>query len=358
MKKFILFAGMGLVTILGFQACGSSSDDVVSENRTTSVAQDKENIKKTINGFYDKLNTLDDGDLSKYILYTMFNNTAQEYDDSYLNNVVESFENQYGDVLIDNKLQFASKLGTYTYNNATGAWTKAPNASAVVLKFPSVQNQAAIDGELTLTSYTDTQTSYNSETIWLPKTFNLTLKRSNNTIFSMNLSNVTFDNSTNFSMPISANVQIYASPMTQNIVWQRNSSKDFQLKYAAATPQGPSSEVVANVTLKHADYANISSKDDFKAVSGYVSEGNLKITYSMNVEALAPLNDPTDAQINANSKAEVFYSGQKVGDIVYKTVNGKGEFFIVYFDGTTENTDVYIGDFEEKIKAIFANYIK
>jgi hypothetical protein len=29
------------------------------------------------------------GDLSKFILYSMFNNTAQEFDDSYLNNVVE-----------------------------------------------------------------------------------------------------------------------------------------------------------------------------------------------------------------------------------------------------------------------------
>ncbi|WP_347216697.1 hypothetical protein [Chryseobacterium sp.] len=357
MKKIILFTGIGLATILGIQACGSS-DDAAIENRTTTVAQDKENIKKTINGFYDKLNVLDDGDLSKYIMYTMFNNTAQEYDDSYLNNVIESFENQYGEVLINNKLQFATKLGIYTYNNATGQWAKTGSSTGVVLKFPSVKNQTAVDGELALNSYTDVQTSYNSETIWLPKTFDLTLKRNNNTIFSMNLSNVTFDNSTNFSMPISANIKIFASPWTQTITWQRNSSKEFQFKYNATTPQGVNSEVIANVTLKHADYANISSKDDFKAITGSVTEGNLKITCSMNVEALAAINDPTDTQINANSKAEVSYSGQKVGEIIYKTVNGKGEFFIVYADGTTENTDVYIGDFEQKIKAIFANYIK
>ena len=77
----------------------------------------------------------------------------------------------------------------------------------------------------------------------------------------------------------------------------------------------------------------------------------------MNVEALAPLADPTDAQINNNTKGEVFYLGQKIGDLVYKTVNGEGEFFIVYFDGSSENTDVYIGDFEQKVKAIFANYL-
>ncbi|RXM52789.1 MULTISPECIES: hypothetical protein [unclassified Chryseobacterium] len=357
MKKIILFTGIGLATILGIQACGSS-DDSITENRTTTVAQDKENIKKTINSFYDKLNVLDDGDLSKYILYTMFNNTAQEYDDSYLNNVIESFETQFGEVLINNKLQFATKLGVYTYNNTTGQWAKTGNSTGIVLKFPSVKNQAAVDGELALTSYSDIQTSYNSETIWLPKTFDLTLKRNDNTIFSMNLSNVTFDNSTNFSMPISANIKIFASPWTQTIVWQRNSSKEFQFKYNAATPQGANSEVIANVTLKHTDYANISSKDDFKAVSVSVTEGNLKITGSMNLEALAAINDPTDSQINANSKAQVYYSGQKVGEIIYKTVNGQGEFFIVYADGTTENTDVYIGDFEQKIKAIFANYIK
>ncbi|WP_336690912.1 MULTISPECIES: hypothetical protein [unclassified Chryseobacterium] len=354
MKKIILVAGLGFATILGTQSCSSSTDDSI---HTTTVNEDKANIKKTIDGFYSKLNTMDDGDLSKFILYSMFNNTAQEFDDSYLNNVVEGWENQFGEALINNKLQFANRLGTYTYNNANGTWTKIANSSNVVLKFPSVANSSVIDSELTLSSYTDIQTSYNSEVVWLPKTFNLVLKRSGNTVFSMDLSNVTFDNSTNFSMPISANIQIFASPMTQNIVWTRNSAKDFQFKYNNTIPQGSSSEVIANVILKHSDYANISSKDDFKTISGSIKEGDLKIVATMNVEALAPLADPTDAQINNNTKGEVFYLGQKIGDLVYKTVNGEGEFFIVYFDGSSENTDVYIGDFEQKVKAIFANYL-
>lgn len=355
MKKFILVLGVSFITFLGFQSCGNSVDEQIEH--VTTVEDDKANIKKTINNFYDKLNMLDDGDLSKYVLYTLFNNTAQEYNDSYLNGIVDSFETQYGDALINNKLQFANKVGTYTYNSVNHTWSKTANSSAVILRFPSVQNQSTIDSELTLTSYTDVQTSYDSETVWLPKTFNLSLKRNGNTIFSMNLSNVTFDNSTNFSMPISANIQIFTAPFTHNILWQRNSSKDFQFTYKSSTPQGAVSEIFAKVILKHDDYANISSKDDFKAISGHVSEGNLKITFTMNVEALAPIIDPTDAQINANSKSEVFYNGNKVGDIIYKTINGEGEFFIVYFDGTMENTDVYIGDFEQKIKSIFANYI-
>ncbi len=122
-------------------------------------------------------------------------------------------------------------------------------------------------------------------------------------------------------------------------------------------PQGASSEIIANVVLKHSDYANISSKEDFKTVSGTVREGDLKIVATMNVEALAPIADPTDAQINNNSKAEVFYLNQKIGDIVYKTVNGKSEFFIVYFDGSMENVNVYVADFEQKVRSIFANYL-
>lgn len=354
MKRIIFVAGLGIATLLSTQSCSNSIEDAA---HSTTVSEDKANIKKTIDGFYNKLNKMDDGDLSTFILYSMFNNTAQEYDDSYLNGVVEGWENQFGDALINNKLQFASKLGTYTYNNINGTWSKVANASAVVLRFPSVTNSSTIDSELTISSYTDIETSYNSESIWLPKTFNVVLKRNQNTVFSMNLSNVTFDTSTNFSMPISANIQIFASPMTQNIVWTRNTTKDFQFKYNNSMPQGSSSEIIANVTLKHADYANISSKDDFKTISGSVSEGDLKIVANMNVEALAPLSNPTDAQINNNSKAEVFYLGQKIGDIIYRTVNGKGEFFIVYFDGSMENTDVYVGDFEQKIRAIFANYI-
>jgi len=355
MKKTIFVAGLGIATLFATQSCSTSIDD--SSLHTTTVSEDKSNIKKAIDGFYNKLNKMDDGALSEFILYSMFNNTAQEFDDSHLNNVVEGWENQFGDALIDNKLQFANKLGTYTYNNSNGTWTKTANASAVVLKFPSVANSSVVDSELTISSYTDVQTSYNSETVWLPKTFNVVLKRAGNTVFSMGLSNVTFDNSTNFSMPISANIQIFAAPLTQNIVWTRSSSKDFQFKYDNSVPQGSTSEIIANVTLKHADYANISSKDDFKTISGTVREGDLKIVATMNVEALAPIADPTDAQINNNSKAEVFYLGQKIGDVVYKTVNGSGEFFIVYFDGSMENADVYVGDFEQKIKSIFADYL-
>jgi hypothetical protein len=90
---------------------------------------------------------------------------------------------------------------------------------------------------------------------------------------------------------------------------------------------------VTNFKLYDADYANITSvKDDLKTINGTFTEGNLKVVYASNVQALSAYTDPTPAQINSNSDAEVFYNNAKIGDLSYQKINNKTEIFIVYAD--------------------------
>jgi hypothetical protein len=49
----------------------SCSKDSGAATSTTTVAQDKQNITNTMNDFYTCLNTLDDGDLSNFLLYSL-----------------------------------------------------------------------------------------------------------------------------------------------------------------------------------------------------------------------------------------------------------------------------------------------
>lgn len=333
-----------------------SSDN--GSSSSTSVADDKQNIVNTINGFYSCLNTLDDGDLSNFLLYSLFNNTNQQYNDSWIKSLTDKFELQYGDIILNDKLQFANRTGIYTYNVTTQAWTKVSNSSVITLKFPSIQNQTTIDSELSLNSYSDISTSYNSSTVWMPKSANLTLKRDNNTIFSLNLSNVTFDVNANFSMPTNADVTIYTAPFTHTFQWRRTSNVDFQLTYNSSTPQGCGTSIVTDVKLKDADYGNITSvKDDLKTVSGTIIEGDLKIVYAINADAISAINNPTPTQINNYSDAEVFYNNTKIGDLIYQEINGNSEIFIVYSDGTSENVDVYVSNFEDQVRNIFSHYL-
>lgn len=344
-----------IISLSLFYSCSSSSP---ADDSSTTVAQDKQNITSTIEGFYGCLNTLDDGDLSDFLLYSLFNNGSSEYNDTYLKSLSDKFELQYGEIILNDKLQFATKTGIYTWNTSTNSWTKVANSTMIRLIFPSIQNNTALDSELTLDTYNDVSTSFEANTYWLPTAANLTLKRSGTTLFSLNLSNVTFQTGTNFSMPISADLTVYTAPFTHTFQWRRNTSTDFSLTYNSSTPQGCGTSLVTNVKLHDSDYGNIVSvEDDVKTVSGSISEGNLRVNYTINVEGIALHTDPTDAQINANSDAEVFYNNAKIGDLEYRTVNNKTEIFIIYSDGTSENVDVYVSDFEITVRNIFANYL-
>jgi hypothetical protein len=353
MKKISI---LSLIILSILFACSSDSDNTPTP--TTTVTEDKQNINNTFDSFYSCLNVLDDGDLSDFLLYSLFNNTNQEYNDSYLKMLSDKFELQHGDLIINDRFQFANRTGIYTWNSTTNSWTKTASSSEITLKFPSRENQTTIDSELTLQSYNETETSFESNTYNLPTNASLTLKRNNTTVFSLNLSNVTFQTGTNFSMPLTATITIFTAPFTHTINWTRSSSTDFKFSYTSSTPQGCGTNVELNVKLYDNDYANITSlKDDVKAVNGFISEGNLKVNYAVNVQALSAFSDPTDAQINANTNAEVLYNNIKIGDLDYRTINNKTEIYIIYSDGTSENVDIYVSDFESQVRSIFANYI-
>ncbi len=325
---------------------------------TTTVTQDKQNITNTISDFYGCLNSLDDGDLSKFLLYSLFNSTNQQYNDTYLKSLTDKFELQYGQLILNDRMQFANNTGIYTWINSTRLWTKVNNSNAITLLFPSRLNQAN-DSELSFNSYNDFLTSYSATNYWIPTAANLTLKRNGNLVFSLNLSNVTFDTSTNFTMPINADISILTSPFSHTFKWRRISSTEFQLSYNSSTSQGCGTNFVTVFKLYDSDYDNIISvKDDLKTVNGTLIEGNLKVVYSINVEGLSVYTDPTPSQINNNSDAEVFYNGSKIGDLSYEIINNNSEVFIIYSDGSRENIDVYVGDFQNKINTIFTNYIR
>ncbi|CAN1506831.1 hypothetical protein MCEGE10_00670 [Flavobacteriaceae bacterium] len=323
----------------------------------TTVVQDKQNISNTIDDFYGCLNTLNDGDLSNFLLYSLFNSTNQQYNDTYLKTLTDKFELQFGQLVLNDRMQFANNTGIYTWSNTTQLWTKVNSSSVITLKFPSRLNQV-IDSELSFNSYSDVLTSYNSNNYWLPTGANLTLKRNGNLVFSLNLSNVTFDTSTNFTMPINADISIYTAPFSHTFQWRKTSNTEFQLSYNSSTPQGCGTNSVTNFKLYDADYGNITSvKDDLKTINGTLIEGNLKVVYSINVQALSAYTDPTPSQINNNSDAEVYYNDVKIGDLSYDVINNNSEIFIIYSDGSRENVEIYIGDFQNQINTIFANYI-
>lgn len=336
----------------------SKDNSTPAPTTTTTVAEDKQNITSSIEGFYSCLNTLDDGDLSNFMLYSLFNSTDLKYNGTWIKKLSNKFETQFGKIVINDKLQFAQRTGVYNWDNATLSWIKSTDSSIIKLIFPSKENQSLVDSELSFNSYSDLSVTYKATPTWVPSAANLTLKRSGVLLFSINLSNVTFDINTNFSMPTNADIAIFTAPFNHTFQWRRVSNTEFQFGYNSSTPQGCGTTSTTNIKLQDADYGNITSlKQDVKMINGTLIEGNLKVVYSANIEAIGAFTDPTPAQINNNSDAEVFYNNLKIGDLNYQKVNNKTEIFIVYSDGTTENVNLYVENFQNRIKTIFANYL-
>jgi hypothetical protein len=355
--KFIKTSCIAFIFAIFIYACSSDSNS--NDSSATTVAQDRQNITNTFNEFYSCLNTLDDGQLSNFILYSLFNSGNEQYNGTWLKTLSNQFELQYGVLVLNNRMEFASNKGIYTWNNNSLTWTKIGSSNMIQLKFPSKSDVSTLDSELTLDSYADTSTSFNNVNYWLPTNVNGSLKRNGATVFSINMSNITYQNGTNFSMPLSATITIFTSPFTHAIQWQRVTNTDFRLNYSSSTQEGCSgNSFELNVKLYDADYANIVSvKDDVKRVNGSFTQGNLRVEYTVNVEGLSFYTNPTPAQVTANSTAEVYYNNQKIGDLSYDEINNQTEIFITYSDGTRENVDEYTSDFETTIRTIFTDYL-
>ena len=67
LKKIVITVLCASFMIAIYSSCSNSSNDPSG----TTVAKDKQNITNTINSFYTCLNTLDDGDFSNFLLYSL-----------------------------------------------------------------------------------------------------------------------------------------------------------------------------------------------------------------------------------------------------------------------------------------------
>ena len=65
------------------------------------------------------------------------------------------------------------------------------------------------------------------------------------------------------------------------------------------------------------------------------------------------MDDPSNTQINAMTDIDVHYSGQKIGELITQhESNGDENVYIIYTDGSSEDTEVYYDPFLTNIEWI------
>lgn len=348
-----LRSGIILFLILIIGSCSKDKEAPVGK---TTVAEDKQNIDLSIEEFYKSLEGISTGALGSYILYALFTGQGQQFDDSHIGSIINQFENEIGSIFQEDRLRFNPLKGIHEFQNS--AWINTGNSAGMILKFPSRPSSSSVDCEVSLFDFEEVAAKFNARPIYLPAKGRLTLKRFDETVGSVLINSIQYDQTNpDYSIPRFADISVFTSPYTHTIKINKVSPTTYQINYELNSPNRPTTALELRVELVDSDLSSlISIEDDVKTISGFAKQGNLRVSFSVNVLAISAYSNPTVAQINQFSDAEVYFNNFKIGDLSYEDVDGNKAIFVTYSDGTKEDVAKYTGSFEDRFSDIFDDF--
>ncbi len=377
MKKISVLVLSVLVSLFVFTACTSDASDDVTAKPTT-VKEDKEHIKASIEQFYSCMEALNDGGFSR-VLYDFITKGKEEKrvkgkwcDDTendeycyytnktvHIERLLDKLEEQFGKSSdVENAFDYTSFKGKYTWNATTKKWTKE-NSDKIELLFPEYE-ATKNNCKLLMDTYEDEEVSIEGKTYKLPKKAHILFTVDSKRTAEVTLSDVKYDKSTNITIPTMATVKIFADPFESVLTVKRNTKEEFSVVYKFNIGSSCGYELNNTLTLVHSDYGNIKNTEDFKFLKGYFLQNNLKVTYSVDVDKLNVYKEKdkelTNIEINEPFDVEVHYNGVKIADLEYDKSDKDNPIYFIFKDGSKETTQFYIQGFEKRMRDIFKKF--
>lgn len=344
MKKIFLIGSLASLTIT-FQAC----DPKKNADETTTVAQDKEAVKLSLDELANSVKAMRDGSGAQTIIKFLNLKEGEVLNEDWVEEVVGGL-----DSLIDPdgpnddpRFDFAGNSGTYTWNASNSTWSKVNTPSnQIILNFPSEQGKTSNNAKLTLSDYTDTKVTIDGEEVFLP-----TLAKANLTIDGAEVFNLNSSAAYESPIPVNINTAVTFAPFTYTVTGKRITSKKFEASAVIANNGATSSSITATVDLASDDYPNLGEKD-INTITASISTGNMSINSNVDMATLTQIEEPTISQMNSSIKTIVTINGKKVGDLVFSGSSEEPTVHIVYKDGSEEDVEVYYNPFIDKLEQI------
>jgi hypothetical protein len=393
-SRFILIG----IVLLSFCIVGCDNKDNENET-TTTVEEDKANIQASFDRTKNLLETFKNGSFYKfadqfigyeekyiedYYYYYVgegngnylydYNTGEYEYTPGageyeqhsykYYDDVISEFTEMLGEKLEDvvdfddigdeGRFNFATLSGKYVWNNSSKRWDKTSHNSVLVL-FPSSENKGSNDCEAAITAYEDKKYNIEGENIYLPTKANIYLKQNDEKLFSTDL---TADFS-EYGIPKQVTVNVYTKPLKFDISLAQESPTKFKAEVSIADETKSENNLIINceATLSNG-LSKYSDFDDMNlnVLKFTVRQHELSIVGTVDLKTLDQLSN-TAENINECTNFEVFHKTQKTGTLKIVDLDDNKYLYIVYKDGTQENTSIYYDSFIEDIKAIFKKYV-
>ncbi len=352
MKKIAFQITVFFLSMIVLSSCGSDDgNDLV----ITTVTEDKENIQSSVDLFLGCLENFENGDFSTAVK-NFFEVSNGEFMTAFGENLIDQLDNFNIDT---NNFNFNAHTGTYTWSSTTQSWNFITGTNEMVFFFPSEQNSSSNNLEVAITSYASQTVTFDNQDSLAPTSISGYAKENGTTIFTVDLSNVTYETNDNFSFPSNFNLEIFMAPFTHTFNLSKNTNTQFDFSYDFQDNSGCITSLSSLINLNTSDYQNIVGAADFQDAVGTIRHQDLEVRYSVEIDDIEAIEDPTVLQINQLVDAEVYYNNAKIGDLEYnEDANGDDFVTIIYSDGTSDNVNIYVGnDFVDQLETIFTAFI-
>jgi hypothetical protein len=355
MSVFRLSFVMLLVSVVFLNSCTDPvEEEVVVE---TTVAEDKVNIQKTFDDVLLCMEDFKQGNAVDAILRDFINlSNGEVMNDVWMEELFSDLSSVISLDDIDTKQRFdiAFYAATYTYNISSKTWSKSLDQNnRVVFEFPSSPSETSNNASFVIENYVDERVTIDTETIFLPTSFDVIFSVDAAIITEVNLNSVQYASNADFEIPTALDIAIFIDPIEMSLVVSKNSTTSFSLVFTAQNEGMCNLSLDAGLELAHDDYENLNS-EDIKEVTVVVQLNDLKIQSLSGIAELMSIEDPTANEINTILDMEVLFKDVKIGDLEYDEDNDAVN--IVYKDGTVEDTAKYHEGFFEDLADLWVEF--
>ena len=370
-KKVIggIAACLTLASIVSSCKKDNTNNSAATVTPVTTVKQDQDNVLATTNVLADDIVTLMNTPSSDAgtSLITFLNKDALLAKKGNINAELGSrlrivLENTKKAIHIKNKrskkrfakttigpaspFNFATKKGTYTWNEATQIWDVLTNSPSdkIIINYPADTNKATINNaKITIFNYTEQliMDSVGGDT-YMP-----TKLLANLMVDGIETGKVDYTGTYNSKgYPISINLTLFNKPYTVSILFndmKTSITGDFKLLKDAQAIIGLNG-TIAFVTA---------TQEDIKTIDATIQVKQLAIKGNFNIAAANAINMPTAADLNNNFKINIWYNGAKTGDVVFVKDSLDATIPLVKFkDGKTQPAEDFFANTIQKFKDI------
>jgi len=365
MKKLLIFGAISSVLLTGCPKDGNDSNTTVEEDEVviqTTVIEDQENIQASLSEIVSCMGTMKDGDLmTSFVEFAGLSN-GEALDEEFVETLFESLDEYLETIEFpeEDRFPFETLIGTWSYDIQEGKWnrTKTPN-NKIILEFPSSNDQTQNDVVASLSDYIDNQYYFDMEDVWLPKSFELSIKKNGTELAGIDLNNLSLEQSNDMIIPTNVDGSIFLAPFTLSMDMERTTTTEFTAEMNLEDAGGCGYGVKSTLKLKHDDYENM-HEEDFTSIEGYLRHNNMKMQYFIGLSEIAKLinsnDDFTSEDFNSNVDVKVLINDQNIGELsLQENTNYEGEvdFIITYKDGTSEDASRYYEPFFDDLEAEF-----